>query len=242
MARHSGCAVSWPLEVRPRVWGYWVGGQSWCRRGEGGGPVGGSTLCAAYGRSGRRRGCAGGVGGTRGPPRDGAAVSRQAAVRVLRAGLHRRSPGPRDLTSPAAAPGPDAGSRAGTHRGGVLRYRAEPDAGVGAPPAGRRPGGGAGGSGPGLGRDRDRRIRAGLLREPVRFWSRPGPMASPPTGAATATPAPPVQSRDGGRTSTSAKTRSCPASRRWESCSASLAVVAGTGAQHTCRSLPGRQR
>jgi non-heme chloroperoxidase len=36
----------------------------------------GSTLCGAYGRSGRRRGRAGGVGGTRGPPRGGPATSR----------------------------------------------------------------------------------------------------------------------------------------------------------------------
>ena len=39
---------------------------------------------------------------------------------------------------------------------------------VGAPPAGRGAGRAAGGSGPGLGRDRDRGVRAGVLRQPVR--------------------------------------------------------------------------
>ena len=43
-------------------------------------------------------------------------------------------------------------------------------------------------------------------------WSQPGPTASPPTGAATATPAPPAPIWPGRRTPTSARTRS---SRTW---------------------------
>src|ERR1039457_1158033 len=39
-------------------------------------------------------------------------------------------------------------------------------------------------------------------------WNQRGPTASPPTGAATATPAPPAQNRDGPRTPTYARTRS----------------------------------
>jgi hypothetical protein len=39
-------------------------------------------------------------------------------------------------------------------------------------------------------------------------WSQPGPTASPPTGAATATPAPPAQNQDGPGTSTYGRTRS----------------------------------
>ena len=49
-----------------------------------------------------------------------------------------------------------------------LRCRAEPGAAVGAPPAGRRAGGGDGRPGPRLRRDRDRGVRAGVLRQPVR--------------------------------------------------------------------------
>ena len=49
-------------------------------------------------------------------------------------------------------------------------------------------------------------------------WNRPDPTAGPPTGAATATPAPPSQSRDGRRTCTPARTRSCPTWLPWPSC------------------------
>ena len=90
------------------------------------------------------------------------------AVRVLRAGLDRGLAGPGDVAGPAAGAGRHAGRGARGDRGGVLRLGAEPDAAVGAAPAGRRAGRGAGGSGPGMGRDRDRGVRAGVLREPVR--------------------------------------------------------------------------
>ena len=56
----------------------------------------------------------------------------------------------------------------GRDRGGVLRHRGEPDLAVGAAPAGRRAGRAAGRSGPRVGRDRDRGVRAGVLRQPVR--------------------------------------------------------------------------
>jgi site-specific DNA recombinase len=48
-------------------------------------------------------------------------------------------------------------------------------------------------------------------------WNRAGPTASPPTAAATATPPPPARTLPGHRTPTSARTRSCPASRPWAS-------------------------
>ena len=44
-------------------------------------------------------------------------------------------------------------------------------------------------------------------------WNRPGPTGKPPTGAATATPAPPARIPDGRRTPTSAKPRFGPACR-----------------------------
>ena len=125
----------------------------------------GSTLCGADGRSGQ--GDAGSMGGAHRAPRGGTAVSRRVAVRVLRAGFHRRSSGPGDRAGVAVGAG-RTGGRAWADRGGVLRHRAEPRAGVGTPPAGRRPGRRAGRPGPWLGRDCDRRIRAGLLRRPVR--------------------------------------------------------------------------
>jgi hypothetical protein len=57
------------------------------------------------------------------------------------------------VTSRARQRDQAAALAAGTgDRGGVLRCGPEPDAVVGAPPAGRRTGGGAGGSGPGMGR------------------------------------------------------------------------------------------
>ena len=45
-----------------------------------------------------------------------------------------------------------------------LRHRADPETGVGVPPAVRRPGRRAGRPGPGMGRGRDRGVRAGVLR------------------------------------------------------------------------------
>ena len=90
------------------------------------------------------------------------------AVRVLRAGLDRGLAGSGDVAGPAAAAGGDAACGARGDRGGVLRHGGEPDAAVGAAPAGRRAGGRARGPGPRVGRDRDRGVRAGVLREPVR--------------------------------------------------------------------------
>jgi len=49
-------------------------------------------------------------------------------------------------------------------------------------------------------------------------WNRPGPTASPPTGAATAIPAPPDQNMAGRRTPMYARTRSCRTSPPWPSC------------------------
>jgi hypothetical protein len=60
-----------------------------------------------------------------------------------------------------------AGAR--RYRGGVLRHGTEPGPAMGAAPAGRRAGRAARGPGPRVGRDRDRGVRAGVLREPVRF-------------------------------------------------------------------------
>jgi DNA invertase Pin-like site-specific DNA recombinase len=53
-------------------------------------------------------------------------------------------------------------------------------------------------------------------------WNRPGPTASPPTGAATATPAPPALTPAGPRTPTSARTRSCRTWLPWPSSSATI--------------------
>jgi hypothetical protein len=91
------------------------------------------------------------------------------AFRVLRAGLDRGLAGPGDVAGAAAGPGRRAGGRARADRGRVLRHRLQPGAGLGAAPAGRGPGRRAGRSGPRLGRGRDRRVRAGLLRRPVRL-------------------------------------------------------------------------
>ena len=65
---------------------------------------------------------------------------RRLAVRVLRAGVDRGLAGPGDVAGAAAGAGRGAGPRARTGRGGVLRRGAEPDGGVGTPPAGRRAG------------------------------------------------------------------------------------------------------
>ena len=118
-------------------------------------------------RSAGGRGCAGawaeGLAGRREEARAGVP-----AVRVLRAGLDRGLAGPGDVAGPAAAAGGNAGGGARGDRGGVLRHGGEPGAAVGAAPAGRRAGRAAGGPGPGVGRDRDRGVRAGVLRQPVR--------------------------------------------------------------------------
>ncbi|HEY7260422.1 MAG TPA: recombinase family protein [Trebonia sp.] len=53
-------------------------------------------------------------------------------------------------------------------------------------------------------------------------WNRPGPMASPPTGAATATPAPPLPASPAPRTPTSARTRYC---RTWPPSPSCLAAA-----------------
>ena len=119
-------------------------------------------------RAAAGRGCAGGVGGGPGQPPGGGAGPGVPAVRVLRAGLDRGLAGSGDVAGPAAAAGGDAGGRARGDRGGVLRHGGEPGPAVGAAPAGRRPGRAAGGPGPRVGRDRDRGVRAGVLRQPVR--------------------------------------------------------------------------
>src|SRR6266700_8178 len=87
---------------------------------------------------GRR--CAGRVGGGPGRP-GGEAWPGVCAVRVLRAGVNRGLAGFGDVASAAARAGDDARSRARHDRGRVLRCGGEPDAGVGAAPAGCRPGG-----------------------------------------------------------------------------------------------------
>ena len=122
----------------------------------------------AVGWAGRGRGHPGAVGGAHRAAPGGRAGPRRAAVRVLRAGVDRGLAGSGDVAGAAAGAGRGAGGRAREDRGGVLRRRAEPDAAVGAPPAGRGAGRGAGRPGPGMGRDRDRGVRAGVLRQPVR--------------------------------------------------------------------------
>ena len=156
---------------------------------------------------GRGRECAGGVGGAHRPRGCGGAGWRRSAVRVLRAGVNGGLPGSGDVAGAAAGAGRGAGGRARADRGAVLRRRAEPHAGLGAPPAGRRA------------RSSAKRT-TWPPRTPVRLaarlarrhggtcwpgccaaggagggWSPPGPTVSLPTGAATATPAPPVPSR-----------------------------------------------
>ena len=126
-------------------------------------------ICCIGARPQATRGRAGGLGGThRAPPGGGAAGSRRAAVRVLRPGVDRGLPGSGDLAGPAARPGAGAGGRARPDRGQILRRRAEPDAGLGAPTAGRRPRRPARRPGPRMGRGGDRGVRAGVLRRAVR--------------------------------------------------------------------------
>src|SRR5690242_19601241 len=107
------------------------------------------------------------LGGGPGQPQGGGAGRGLPAVRVLRAGLDRGLAGPGDVAGPAAAAGRDAHSRARGYRGGILRRGGEPGAAVGAAPAGRRPGRAARRPGSWVGRDRDRRVRAGVLRQSV---------------------------------------------------------------------------
>jgi DNA invertase Pin-like site-specific DNA recombinase len=72
--------------------------------------------------------------------------------------------GPGDVAGAAAGAGCGAGPGRGGDRRGVLRRRAEPHSGVGPPPRSRRADRSPCRSRPGLGRDRDRRVRAGVLR------------------------------------------------------------------------------
>ena len=125
------------------------------------------TLSRRRSWSGYRRRCAGGLGETQRPPGEGAR-SREFAVRVLRAGLDRGLAGPGDVACAAAAAGGDADGGARDDRGGVLRRGGEPGAAVGAAPAVRSAGGRVGGPGSWVGRGRNRGVRAGVLREPVR--------------------------------------------------------------------------
>jgi hypothetical protein len=136
----------------------------------------------------------------------------RAAVRVLRPGVDGGSSGSDGLPGAAAGPGRRAGGRARADRGGVLRHRAEPHAGLGAPPAGRRADRSAGRSRARLGRHRDRRIRASLLRRPVHRHGavvralrhpavdprtrRPGRLPGRGSRADDAGPRAPVQARD----------------------------------------------
>src|SRR5580704_18309453 len=78
-------------------------------------------------------GCPGAVGGWPGPPPEGGAGPRAAAVRVLRAGLDRGLAGPRVVAGAAAAAGGNADGGARGDRGGVLRRGAEPGPVVGVP-------------------------------------------------------------------------------------------------------------
>ena len=63
-------------------------------------------------------------------------------------------------------------------------------------------------------------------------WSQRGRMASLPTGAATATPAPPAPIRADRRTCTSVKRRSCPTWPRWPSCRLAITTRRGWTASH----------
>ena len=122
---------------------------------------------------------AGGVGAADWQP-DGGAASYECAVRVLRAGLDRGLARPGGVTGPAAAAGCHADRGARDDRGRVLRHRGEPHSAMDAAPAGRDPGRTTRGPGPRLGRDRDRGVRAGVLRQPVRVN---GPLRSSTTAS-----------------------------------------------------------
>ena len=77
------------------------------------------------------------------------------------------------LTSQARQLGQAGALVAGHGQIVLLRFREEPDAGVGAPPAGRRSRRSASRPGPRLGCGGDRGVRAGVLREPVRVDGAP---------------------------------------------------------------------
>jgi len=90
----------------------------------------------------RRPGCAcgraGDVGGGHGSTAGQAEPRGRSAVRVLWAGVDGGPAGPVDVAGTATGAGGGAGLRARPRRSGVLRRGAEPDGGVGPPPAGRR--------------------------------------------------------------------------------------------------------
>ena len=70
--------------------------------------------------------------------------------------------------------------------------------------------------------------RAAALRGVQRVSGvRPGPTTSPPTGAATATPARPASILAGRRTCTSVRIRSCPAWLPWPSCTRVMTTLCG---------------
>jgi hypothetical protein len=75
-----------------------------------------------------------------------------------RLGISVQAAAPAIDAGAAAAAGGDARSWARHHRGGVLRLRAEPDAGMAAAPAGRGAGGRFGRSGSRVGSGRDRGV------------------------------------------------------------------------------------
>ena len=122
----------------------------------------------AAGRSAAGRGCAGGVGGGPGRRRD--EMRGRGCLRFAFYGRVSTEDWQDPVTSRARqlqqAVMLTCGARG--DRGGVLRRGGEPGAAVGAAPAGRRPGRAARGPGPRVGRDRDRGVRAGVLRQPVR--------------------------------------------------------------------------
>ena len=120
-------------------------------------------------RSGRAGRVGGAVSSAPGRQPDHRRVSTgTAAVRVLRAGVDRGLAGSGDVAGAAAGTGRGTGTRPRGDRGGTVRRRRIPDGGVGPAPAGRRAGRPARRPGPGVGRDRDRGVRAGVLRQPVR--------------------------------------------------------------------------
>ena len=119
-----------------------------------------TTRAAGRGESG---GVGGAVGSAAGPRAGGGGCGSRST-----GGCRPRTGRTRVVAGAAAGAGRGAGPRARADCGGVLRRGAEPDGGVGPPPASRRAGRPAGRPGPGLGRDRGRGVRAGVLRQPVR--------------------------------------------------------------------------
>jgi len=93
------------------------------------------------------------------------------AVRVLRAGLDRRLAGSGMSRARQLQQAVILTAVARRDRGRFLRHGSEPPPGVAAAPADRRAGRPAGGPGPRMGRDRNRGVRAGVLRESVRVAS-----------------------------------------------------------------------